>query len=99
MNYFGPEKFRKEWETLVPTPVGQSCILCKESVIEGDLGLISSSGQVTHYECGMRGVVGSVGHQQRKCSCFGGTEEDPPDMTYRQSAIAACRLWDESNSF
>jgi hypothetical protein len=99
MNYFGPEKFRQDWEIQVPTPIGQPCILCQESVVSGDIGTIDSQGMITHYECTMRSVVGSVGHQQGRCQCFGGTEEDPPGLTKRQAAIAACRLWDEANSF
>jgi hypothetical protein len=34
-------------------------------------------------------ALGSVGHQKGTCSCHGGTEEDPPEMTKRQAAVAA----------
>ena len=99
MNYFGPAKFKKDYETQVSTPIGALCLHCEEAVKEGDLGTVDGSGRPTHYECLMRGAVGSVGHQKRLCSCFGGTEEDPPGMTRRQAAIAACRMWDEAHSY
>jgi hypothetical protein len=46
-----------------------------------------------HIECYIRLTVGSLAHQQRKCSCYGGTEHDPPGMTLRQAAIAAFEYW------
>lgn len=99
IKYFGPAKFRKEWEVQTATPVGQMCVLCREPVADGDIGTINGVDQVAHYECSMRSVIGSVGHQMGRCSCFGGTEEDPEGLTRRQAAIAAARLWDERHSY
>jgi hypothetical protein len=59
--------------------------------------MITQLGEVFHYECLMRGVIGSVGHLRRACSCYGGTDEDPPGMTYRQAAIAATALYNSLN--
>jgi len=95
--YFGSPKFRKPDEEQVQTPVGATCGWCDEDVQLGDMGTIIGN-QVCHYECQMRSVAGSVGHQLGRCSCFGGTEEDPEGMTNRQAAIAAARLWDETHS-
>lgn len=92
--YFGPPHLRKEWEKQVATPIGKPCLHCEEAIVEGDIGTVNYGGQIMHYECGMRGVIGSVGHQNRTCSCYGGTEEDPPGMTRRQAAQAACALWE-----
>jgi hypothetical protein len=97
--YFGPDKFRKDYETRIDTPVGKVCFRCDEPITEGDIGTVNNSDQVEHYECLMRAIVGSVGHQNGLCSCFGGTEEDPPGLTRRQAAIAAARLWDEQHSY
>lgn len=36
----------------------------------------------------MREVMGSIGHLTKTCSCYGGTSNDPPGMTRRQSALA-----------
>lgn len=46
-----------------------------------------------HYECGARSVLGSVGHLKGNCTCYGGTEEDPPGMTRRQAAWVAWTTW------
>lgn len=50
-----------------------------------------------HWECAARMVVGSVGHQKRKCGCYGGAEDDPPNMTKRQAAGAALRYFHNMN--
>ena len=47
-----------------------------------------------HYECGLRSVIGSLAHLQRTCSCYGGTGHDPPEMTKREAARAAVRLFE-----
>jgi len=49
-----------------------------------------------HIDCFVRSVVGSVGHQNKRCSCFGGTEEDPPNLTKREAATAAVRLFHQN---
>lgn len=68
------------------------CAWCDEPVLEGER-LAPNYAQPTHYECGLRGVLGSVGHQRRRCSCFGGDEEDPPGMTRREAARAAAEYF------
>lgn len=74
-----------------------TCPHCGELVMPWDPARktpqLSESGLshgVWHRECLLRGVIGSVGHQEGKCSCYGGTEEDPPGMTKREAATAAC---------
>lgn len=95
MNYFG-----KSWssvcENKVPTPIGELCYHCEELIESGDRGLIIPCvGDIVqerpiHLCCFIREVVGSVGHQQKKCSCYGGNEEDPPaGMTKKEAAVAA----------
>lgn len=80
------------------TPVGTPCFYCEEPVADGDQGLIIPCGMVPlpiHLDCHLRQIIGSVGHQRKRCSCYGGTEEDPPGMTKRQAAEAAARMWEE----
>lgn len=98
IKYFGPAKFRKAHEEQIEVPLGATCVLCLEPILEGDVGTINGADQVSHYECMLRAVVGSVGHQMGRCPCYKGTEEDPEGMTHRQAAIAAARLWDERHS-
>lgn len=95
MKAFGPTHASPDLQTC-PVPVGTKCLLCEEVFIDGDKGFLvpysgpdgdSEVGQ--HRECFFRSIFGSVGHQKKKCSCFGGTEEDPPGMSKRQAAIAA----------
>lgn len=92
LEYFGPAKYMKLFETRIKTPVGQECMHCHEAIKEGDVGTMQHfNGALVplHHECALRGIAGSVGHQRKLCSCFGGTEEDPEGMTTRQAAIAA----------
>jgi len=53
-----------------------------------------------HRNCGLRGVIGSVAHIQRRCSCYVPTssERDPAGMTRRQAADAAVAAWEEIQS-
>lgn len=45
----------------------------------------------THRECAIRMVIGSVAHQERRCSCYvtGSDEDDPQGITTRESARLA----------
>lgn len=51
------------------------------------------SGETLHKECFLRVVIGSVGHQKRNCSCYGGTEEDPPGASLHEAALAAAQFF------
>ena len=46
-----------------------------------------------HHECFVRSYAGSVAHQERRCSCFGGAGEDDPTLTTHQAAQAAFELF------
>jgi hypothetical protein len=91
--YFGPAWARKPGEVQIPVPVGRICIPCEEPIGPDDMGTINFADQVNHHECLMRSVIGSVGHLRGICSCYGGTEEDPPGMTRREAAKAALALY------
>jgi hypothetical protein len=74
----------------VETPVGARCAHCEERVETGDRGVfIDNEPRPLHFECFMRGIVGSVGHQKGTCGCYGGSEDDPPGATPREAARAA----------
>lgn len=61
------------------------CAWCEEPIEPGE----SNDAGSVHYECGLRSVIGSIGHQKRRCFCYGGKEEDPPGLNRRQAAVAA----------
>jgi hypothetical protein len=87
----------------VATPIGEPCSRCGELIAARDSGVMmphaDANGTCTqrplHYECLMRGMIGSVAHQMKRCSCFvpGSNEEDDPRLTQRQSAELATALW------
>lgn len=93
IGYFGPPALRKDYERQVAPPVGQPCEHCGDAIEADDSGTIDRTGRVVHHECTMRSIVGSVGHQKKLCSCFGGTEEDPPGMSRHDAAKAALALF------
>jgi hypothetical protein len=73
------------------------CLWCEEPVTPGERaeetvvirGDGSSATRWRHWECAARAALGSVAHQERRCSCFGGSGEDDPALTRRQAALAA----------
>jgi hypothetical protein len=82
--------------------VANACMFCGQAVTGNDeqapfpiLDFRTGEAVPLHSECGLRLVVGSVGHIHRKCSCFvtGSTYTDPPGLTARQAARAAVVAW------
>lgn len=74
-----------------------ACPYCDEPVSELELRAqvywhTEPKQRWAHYECSVRQTVGSVAHQLGKCSCYGGTEDDPEGMTKREAAKAALNL-------
>ena len=107
MKYFGyPVQLHYiTQEDLIETPVGSSCGRCSELIDKGNHGVVmpyignpDSPYYYLHLECYLRGVFGSLGHQRRQCSCYGGTLEDPPEMTPREAAIAAVQEYYHANN-
>jgi len=78
-----------------PQPIGAACVHCDEAVGPDDDGVVYANGPIAHFECFMRRIVGSVNHQLRRCSCYGGDGPDePPELTRRESARLALALWE-----
>lgn len=63
------------------------CVHCEEEILPFET-IADFEGKV-HRECAIRIVVGSVNHQQRKCSCFGGSGEDDKNLSRRENARAS----------
>lgn len=81
------------------------CPWCGETVDDAEhselRGFVDLDGKVSerpwHLACSLRSIAGSVGHQRGTCSCFGGTEEDPPGLTKREGARAALMEFQSKN--
>lgn len=73
------------------------CPFCGEPVLENEksetMMFIGKDGTASnkqiHYECQARSIVGSVAHQQMRCSCHGGDGGDHEFPTKRIAAKAA----------
>lgn len=102
MIYFG-EPWNDMTQTLQRVPVPDCpCDWCQEKFIETDQGLgipdaLSENFTYYHPNCFLRTILGSLGHQQKKCSCYGGETEDPPEMTLREAADAAVAEYASKN--
>lgn len=83
--------------------LGLLCLRCGEPFAPSEYGIITylvgadgaCASIARHRECEMRGVLGSVGHLTRQCSCYGGDQEDPPELSVRDAARAAVALWEK----
>ena len=72
----------------------ERCLYCEEPITpEDDAHPINGGTALIHRECLIRMTAGSVGHQLRRCSCYGGDEEDPPGATRREGAREAAALY------
>ncbi len=101
MKFFGRRYGAPAYEGMeqAPTPVGEACGWCKEPIgLMDDGWLIPYLGKPGdppmlpyHRACQLRSILGSVAHQQKRCSCYvkGSTVEDDPTLTPRQAAQAA----------
>jgi len=69
------------------------CTWCGENFGENDAGLVLPPRDIAfHHECILRQIVGSVAHQEKRCVCRGGSDdEDPPEITKREAARQAMR--------
>lgn len=97
MKWFGPEPFSVQCSSAnrVPIPVGDDCIWCAEPILGDDSGFMIPT--PAHPACLLRMLVGGVNHQQKRCSCFGGTmPQDPPGLTRREAAEVAGSLFEQS---
>ena len=66
--------------------VAMNCIHCTEPILPGER---RHPEDPVHVECIARMVLGSVAHQKRECSCYGGTGEDDPLLSKRENARLA----------
>lgn len=68
------------------------CWYCEEPVLPGErLSPAKVNGCDVHYECGLRPVIGSVAHIEKRCLCYvpGSSDHDDPTLTRREAARRA----------
>lgn len=79
-----------------------NCFHCGEPILpreEKDARDLNGGKDRMHRECMVRSCAGSVGHQIKTCSCFGGIGDgDNPMMTTRENAKCATELFDLLNA-
>ncbi len=68
------------------------CDYCSEPIFPDEpLGPFLNS--MTHVECAFRMIMGSVGHQQRQCSCYGQIDTSEEGLTVREGARRSLELF------
>jgi hypothetical protein len=84
-----------EEATEAPVPIGYRCLFCEEIIVADESGVITPylgigmgepQRRPGHIECWLRSVLGSVAHQEQRCTCFGGSIDDSDDRSYRVQA-------------
>jgi hypothetical protein len=81
-------------------PDAGECMHCAEPVLAGEPHaryLVAGEAELSpalHRECFLRLLYGSTLHQQGRCRCAGGPDEDEPDLSTRNAARAAV-YWHE----
>jgi len=78
---------------MTSNPLNKHCIYCGDPVFPNEISLPINISDVIHRECDIRMIAGSIGHQMKTCSCYGGNYEDPPEMTKREAAHAAAFMF------
>jgi len=79
-----------------------TCPMCNEPLLPTDpdnhCGI--GDGKVVHGACLIRSIAGGVAHQDKRCSCFGGTDPHRAEgMSDREDALAAWKFFIEVTSF
>lgn len=101
LRYFG-----ERWEASMlddavqaPTPVGELCVSCREAFVDGDRGLIFATGLRQHRECGLRGVLGGIGHIVNHAHYCHGELGPDAGLSYRTSALMVWLHFAEGRRF
>jgi len=76
------------------------CVHCDEEILTDEdrtsvINGMTGKRMWRHFECGMRAVIGSVAHLERRCSCYvpGSDEGDPEGLSRREAAAAAWEIY------
>lgn len=75
----------------IPVPRGVACMYCRETFEPDDNGAIMPTGFAQHRECGLRGVIGGIGHLVNHSRYCGGELGPDAGLGFRQSALLVWR--------
>ena len=67
----------------------EPCVHCAEHFRETESGIRDYNHMPMHIECFVRLFAGSAAHQLQMCTCYGGTWEDPPELSVHEAARLA----------
>ena len=74
-----------------PVPVGVPCLHCEEAIGTPRFGRLDRQRRpALPPRVFLADDPGQHAHQHKRCTCYGGKEEDDPDLTSHQAARAAC---------
>jgi hypothetical protein len=75
-------------------PTAATCAWCNEIIRHGENGVDHGNSYYEHIECFIASIVGSVTHQERHCTCYGGFIDCHQDeISKRETARAAFLHW------
>jgi hypothetical protein len=75
-------------------PIGCTCAWCQEPIQNGENGVDLENGDYEHIECFIASIVGSVTHQEHRCTCYDGFVDCQQDeISKRETARAAFLRW------
>jgi hypothetical protein len=74
-------------------PKGATCAWCQEQIKRGENGVDLENGSHEHVECFIASIVGSVAHQEHRCTCYDGFADCEENGTRREVAKAAFQNW------
>lgn len=78
-------------------PLVVHCVHCEEEIRPEDEFETYVNKVLSHRECFLRAIFGSVAHQEGRCGCYipGSTASDDRTLTKREAARAAVRYYKE----
>jgi hypothetical protein len=76
------------------TPVNAICGWCHETIKGNESGVDHENGCCEHIECFIASIVGSVAHQEHKCTCYDGLVDcQLNEISKRETSKAAFLHW------
>lgn len=75
----------------------KTCWFCDSEILPGEADTSVLGCTEIHRDCLLRSIIGSVGHQRRLCSCYGGTGNGDPEGVSKRECSRLAREEFEKN--